>query len=165
MKIFAKEELSIIKRIVYPLLVIFLINTIFYTTLYGKEEKDSLKRPLELSLLFPGLGQIKEKKYLKGILFLSGELFLLASAISNNRLGNENYSRYRNADTKTDVIRFRLAVEKFDKRRNIFLFSGITIWALNMLDIYFHIKKKFKISILIKNDKDKNFTIGLNYSF
>jgi hypothetical protein len=120
---------------------------------------------LELSLLFPGLGQIKEKQYLKGILFLSGELFLLASAISNNRMGNKNYSKYKDADTETDVIKFRLAVEKFDKRRNIFLFSGITIWTLNLIDIYFHIRKKSKISILIKNDKDKTVTICFNYSF
>lgn len=165
MKIFAKDELSKIKKTVFPTILLLFINLSLSASDIHKNSESQLKRSLELSLLIPGAGQLKEKKYLKGFLFLSGELYSLVSAITNNIKGNSSYLKYRNSKTTEDAVTFRKEVEKFDRLRNIYILSGIGIWVLNIFDIHIYVKKKRKVKISLKNGKNQTIIFGLNYSF
>lgn len=97
--------------------------------------------PLEKSLLLPGWGQLSEKRYVKGSLFLVAEIALLTGFAANNSLGNENYGLYKNAETMDDAVRYRRLTEKYDTRRNRFLLAAAAVWGLNLLDISLIMKK------------------------
>jgi len=98
--------------------------------------------PLEKSLLFPGWGQLSEKRYLEGAVFLAAELACLYGALAADHLGNENYALYRSAASMDETVRARALVEKYDTRRNRFLIAAAAVWALNLIDIFLIIKAK-----------------------
>lgn len=125
------------------------------------------KKALERSLIFPGLGQFMEKKYFRGIVFLAGELFCITNFVINNIKGNDAYVNYKIAGNSGDAVTWREKVGKYDKTRNIFLLAGAGVWILNMIDIFFHIKKKYrkKISLSLKNEKNNKISFGIAYSF
>lgn len=164
MKIFVRVKLS-------KFLKIFII--IFVSSLLNAEDLTSTKtnitanRALEKSLIFPGLGQLHEKKYLKGIIFITAELIAITGAILNNRQGNKNYNKYRSSLTENDALFFRKETERFDRSRNLFIAAGMGVWIINMLDIYIIKKKMGKKSIEVSLEKGINNEIffTLNYSF
>ncbi|MEN8152486.1 MAG: DUF5683 domain-containing protein [Acidobacteriota bacterium] len=152
--------------------IIFIFILYFLYTGYlfpskGPDNPATGKKALEKSLIFPGLGQLIEKKYFNGILFITGELFCITNFLINNSRGNEAYENYKIADTTENAIIWREKVEKYDKKRNIFLLAGAGIWILNLVDIFIHIKKKYKrnISLSIKNGKNNKISLGIGYSF
>jgi hypothetical protein len=98
--------------------------------------------PLEKSLLFPGWGQMSERRWLKGTAFAVAELACLAGALSQDKLGNKNYNLYRTASDSTAAIRYRSLVERYDGRRNAFLLAAAAVWAVNLVDIFFIVKGK-----------------------
>ena len=165
MRVFAKEELSKIKQILTTFILIILITFPLKSSSEVNRDFPKLKKPLELSLLFPGLGQIKEKKFFKGALFITGELYTIYKIIENNGEGNSSYIKYKNALSKDDAVKYRKEVEKFDKRRNKYIVAGIGIWVINLIDIYFHVKRKSQLKIRIKNEENKTFTLGFSYCF
>jgi hypothetical protein len=98
--------------------------------------------PLEKSLLLPGWGQISEKRYLEGFIFLAAEAAALAGAMVNNHRANESYSLYRKAESLEEAVHFRGLTERYDKRRNILLLGAAAVWAANLLDITLIVKSK-----------------------
>jgi len=167
MKIFVRVKLS-------KLLKIFII--VFISSFINAEElkltrSDKINltdsRALEKSLIFPGLGQLHEKKYLKGVIFITAELIAITGAILNNRHGNINYNKYRSSLTESDALFFREETEKFDRSRNLFIAAGIGVWMINMLDIYILKKRMGKKPIKVSLQKGINNEISftLNYSF
>ncbi len=98
--------------------------------------------PLEKSLLLPGWGQIAEKHYLEGALFLAAEAAALAGIFVNDHLGNENYALYRSAGTMEEAVRARRLTERYDTRRNQLLLAAAAVWAANLLDISLIVKRK-----------------------
>ena len=98
--------------------------------------------PLEKSHLLPGWGQLSEKRYLEGALFLAAEAAALAGILVNNHLGNENYALYRKAETLDEAVRARQLTEKYDTRRNQILLAAAAVWAANLIDIALIVKKK-----------------------
>ncbi len=167
MKIYAREKLSKFLRILLIILLMAQLN--------GKD--NSLKndtgnnvkenRSLEKSLIFPGLGQIHEKKYFKGALFITAELITITGAFINNHLGNKNYNYYRSSKTGYDTSLYRIETERFDKNRNLFIATGIGIWMINMLDIYLFKKKmqKSKLKMTLNRGINDEIFFTLNYSF
>jgi len=98
--------------------------------------------PLEKSLMVPGWGQLSEKKYLEGVLFLAMEAAALAGVLVNNHLGNENYALYQKAEALDEAVRSRRLTEKYDTRRNQLLLAAAAVWAANLVDIALIVKKK-----------------------
>jgi len=98
--------------------------------------------PLEKSLLLPGWGQLSEKRYLEGVLFLAAEAAALAGVLVNDHRGNENYALYQKAQTLDEAVRTRRLTEKYDARRNQLLLAAAAVWAANLIDIALIVKKK-----------------------
>ncbi len=131
------------------------------------EKEGTETRALEKSLIFPGWGQIHEKKYFKGILFLTAELIAITSAVINNRKGNRSFNKYRSSIIVDDAVYYRDETERFDRQRNLFIAAGIGVWIINMADIYLFRKKMKKRELKVSLSKgifdEVSFTI--NYSF
>ncbi len=106
-------------------------------------EEDPLRKALERSLLFPGLGQLYEKQYLKAALFASAEILCLAQVVINAREGNDAYRRYRDARDVASAQAWREQTERCDRRRNTAILAAAGVWVLNLVDIFVHAKKKY----------------------
>ncbi|HSQ35684.1 MAG TPA: DUF5683 domain-containing protein [Candidatus Binatia bacterium] len=109
----------------------------------ARPEKTPLRKALERSLLFPGLGQLGEKQYVKAALFAGGEIFCLVQVLVFMGKGNDAYRNYRDANDALAVTEFRSQTEKYDRQRNTAILAAAGIWALNMVDILVFAKKKY----------------------
>ena len=167
MKIFVRVKLSKLLKIFIIIFISSLINAEDLASKKADKTNITDSRALEKSLIFPGLGQIHEKKYLKGVVFITAELIAITGAILSNRQGNINYNKYRSSLTENDALFFRKETERFDRSRNLFIAAGIGVWMINMLDIYILKKKMEKKSIEVSLKKGINNEIffTLNYSF
>jgi hypothetical protein len=108
-----------------------------------KPEDPRLRKALERSLLFPGLGQLYEKQYLKAALFAAAEVACLALVAVNVGRGNDAYWGYRGAASEADAVARRRDTERYDRRRNTAILAAAGVWVLNMADIFVHAKGKY----------------------
>ena len=108
-----------------------------------KPEPDRLRKALEKSLIFPGLGQLAEKQYVKAAVFASAEIFCLVKVAVNIGKGNKAYHNYRDAKDTAEAVTWRQQTEKFDRRRNTAILAAAGVWVLNMIDIFVFAKKKY----------------------
>jgi hypothetical protein len=108
-----------------------------------KAEDPRLRKALERSLLFPGLGQLYEKQYLKAALFAAAEVACLALVAVNVDRGNAAYWDYRGAASAADAVARRRDTERYDRRRNTAILAAAGVWLLNMVDIFAHAKSKY----------------------
>jgi hypothetical protein len=106
-------------------------------------QKTPLRKALERSLLFPGLGQLGEKQYVKAALFGGAEIFCLAQVLILMGKGNSAYKNYRDATDPLAVLEFRGLTEKYDRQRNTAILAAAGVWVLNMIDILVFAKKKY----------------------
>lgn len=129
----------------------YLIILILFLALpcYGQDKEENKETStkgkfgsLQKSLLIPGWGQFAEKRYIEGILFLSAEIFCFYKIFSYNHKGNDYYDLYEKADNTEDAIKYRGLTEKYDTRRNKFIFAAAGVWIINLIDIYFIVKNK-----------------------
>jgi hypothetical protein len=102
-----------------------------------------LRKALERSLLFPGLGQLYEKQYAKAALFAAAEIACLALVVVEIGRGNDAYRSYRDAASADDAARWRGATERCDRRRNTAILGAAGVWVLNMADMLVFAKKKY----------------------
>jgi len=138
-----------------PVLVCLSLSMIRPLPVLGQEQGTAGKSlgSLEKSLLIPGWGQLSEKRYIEGVLFLAAEAFCLYGIFLNDHAGNRNYSLYKKAETMDDAVRFRQLAEKFDARRNRFLLAAAAVWAVNLVDITLIVKSK--------TQRDKSFSLRI----
>jgi hypothetical protein len=106
-------------------------------------EEPRLRKALERSLLFPGLGQLYEKQYAKAALFAALEVVCLAMVVVHARAGNDAYRRYRDAVAADAAAAWRLETERLDRRRNTAILGAAGVWVLNMADIFVFTRKKY----------------------
>lgn len=115
--------------------------------LRAEEEKPArdprLRKALEKSLLFPGLGQLYEKQYAKAALFGLAEAACLALVVVHIGRGNDAYWNYRQAATAADATAWRRETERLDRRRNTAILAAAGIWVLNLADILVITGKKY----------------------
>jgi len=107
-----------------------------------KSESARAFGPLEKSLLVPGWGQLSEKRYVEGALFLAAEALCVWGIFASDHRGNESYALYQNAKNEDEAVNARRLAEKYDSRRNQFLLGAASVWAANLLDIYLIVKHK-----------------------
>ncbi len=124
---------------------------------------------LQRSLLIPGWGQITEKRYIEGVLFLSAEIFCIYKIFSYNHKGNDHYDLYKKADNVSDATEYRDLTEKYDTRRNRFILVAASVWIINLIDIYIIVKKKGKkernLRLNFKLNENKDLAFNISYSF
>ena len=152
------------KVVIFLLILLIILTPLFSNN--NQKKIPSYKKALEKSLIYPGWGQIIEKKYVKGLSFMIIETGLIISAIIINNKSNDFYNDYKNATSIDDVIYYRHKTEEFDKNRNLLILSAAFVWVVNLIDIYIHVKKKkrrLKLS-LIKKD-EKTFALNFSYNF
>jgi hypothetical protein len=124
---------------------------------------------LQKSLLIPGWGQIAEKRYLEGALFLSAEIFCFYKVFSYNHKGNYYYNHYKKADNVSDAVKYRGLTENYDIKRNKFLLAAAGVWIINLIDAYSIVrnKEKKRKSVNLKLDynekKDMLFTVSFSF--
>ncbi len=115
--------------------------------LRAEEEKPAqdprLRKALEKSLLFPGLGQLYEKQYAKAALFGFAETACLALVVVYFTRGNDAYGNYRQAATAADAQAWRRETMRLDRRRNTAILAAAGVWALNLADILVFTRKKY----------------------
>lgn len=153
----------------------FLCCLLFFSSLGQAQDtsKDQQKErafgPLHKSLLIPGWGQLDEKQYLKGIVFVSAEIFCLVNVFTNNHKGNKNYRLYQDAGNVDDAVYYRDLTEKFDRRRNAYILAAMGVWALNLVDIYFTVqnreKEKSQVIFKFQSGSLGRMTVSLNIRF
>lgn len=159
------------KPVISFLILLFISLPCFTQDKKGKEgiSPESKFTSLQKSLLVPGWGQIAEKKYLEGILVLSAEVFCLYKVISYNHKGNDYYNLYKNADNARDALEYRALTEKYDTKRNTFILAAAGVWIINLIDIYFIIKKKDKkernLKIKLEHNENKDLAFTITFSF
>lgn len=141
---------------------------------FGQEAKgEASSRPrltsLHKSLLIPGWGQISEKRYIEGLLFLTAEAFCFYNVFTYDRKGNYYYQKYKEAIIPSDVATYRELTEKFDVKRNKYLAAAVAIWAFNLVDIYIIIKKKERkrsnLAFHFDISAEKEFSASVNFCF
>jgi len=149
-----------IKKLTFFTIFIMLI---FLGNIFSSEfssEKDKKEKPkitsLEKSILIPGWGQLSEKHYFEGFIFLTLEAGAIAGIIINAKKANKYYRNYKDARTVPDAIKYRNLTEKYDIRRNKFILAAGAIWALNLLDMYLIYKKKNKNLFILFGNSEKN---------
>ena len=124
---------------------------------------------LQKSLLIPGWGQIAEKRYIEGVLFLSAEIFCIYKIFSYNHKGNDYYDLYKKTDNVSDATEYRGLTEKYDTRRNRFILVAAGVWIINLIDIYIIVKKKGKkernLRLNFKLNENKDPALTFTYSF
>jgi hypothetical protein len=132
--------------------------------------KSPLRKALERSLLFPGLGQLGEKQYIKAALFAGAEIFCLVEVLIFMGKGNDAYDKYRAATDLAAAIEFRSQTEKYDKRRNTAILAAAGVWVLNMIEIFVFAKKKYGKNAAVGftpfyNHENKAIGAGLRFNF
>jgi hypothetical protein len=124
---------------------------------------------LQKSLLLPGWGQMSEKRYFEGALFLGADALCLYQILTFNHKANSYYDQYKNATNTEDAIRYRALTEKLDKKRNQYLLAVATVWTINLIDIYLVVKNRRRnpkdIKLQIAACEEKGFSITVRYSF
>ena len=138
-----------------------------------EQKEENPKKPsfgsLQKSLLLPGWGQIAEKRYIEGAIFLGAEIFCLAKIFSFIHKGNTQYDLYKAADNMEDAVRYRKLTEKNDASRNQYIVAAFGVWAVNLVDIYVIVKgrqnKQKSLRFWLECSKEPKTVFGFSYSF
>ncbi len=159
-------------NIITPILILLLIS--LPCLCQDKENKEETPpeikfTSLQKSLIIPGWGQIAEKRYIEGALFLSAEIFCIYKIFSYNHKGNDYYDLYKKAENVSDATQYRDLTEKYDTKRNRFILAAAGVWIINLIDTYFIVKKKDKkkrnlrLKFKLNENKDLAFTISYHF--
>ena len=106
-------------------------------------EEPRLRKALERSLLFPGLGQLGEKQYVKAALFAAAEIVCLSLAVFMAARATTPTDDYRDATDPADGRGLAPRDRARDRRRNTAILAAAGVWVLNMIDIFVFAKKKY----------------------
>ena len=158
--------------------IIFFLIALLYISLpcfsQNEEGKEGILpqkklNSLQKSLIIPGWGQIAEKRYLEGALFLSTEIFCLYKVFSYNHKGNYYYSHYKKADNVINAVKFRGLTEDYDTKRNKFLLAAAGVWVINLIDAYSIVRNKEKkrksINLKLEHNEKKDMLFTISFSF
>jgi hypothetical protein len=156
--------------------VLVLFSLVFsFLPCFGQEvapeetSQDKKFTSLHKSLLLPGWGQLAEKRYFEGVLFLSAEIFALYKVFTYNHRGNSAYAQYKNAVSVADAVHHRQMTEDYDRKRNQYLLVAAGVWAINLIDIYFIMKnkdnKEKNLRLKFESGKNKSLAFTVSYRF
>jgi hypothetical protein len=89
------------------------------------------------SMVFPGWGQLCNRKYIKSLVVMAGEGYCIVQAIRHWDLANQAYDRFvQTDDSDSRKSLYYYDYDYYQDRRNLFLWlSGVAIF-LSMIDAY-----------------------------
>lgn len=93
-----------------------------------------IKKKTMLSLLYPGLGQISQRKK-KGYIFLGLESASIVGLITTHFLTNSAHHKYLDARTLPEIEATYKTYSFWYQLRLGFMISAISVWTLNYIDI------------------------------
>jgi hypothetical protein len=156
---------ELLSKTIKAFLLILVLVCIDTTLVCAETKIDPTQKPLVLSLVFPGLGQLCEKSYFKGTLFFVAEIACIWQIIHLNRLGNTAYKNYQQAQTIDDTAYYRNQTMNYDKKRNLFIMAGCLVWVINLIDMNIYVKKKRKLAILARRYDPQTYMVGFDFCF
>jgi len=111
------------------------------------------------SLIIPGWGQFYNRDNLKGVLFTVGEVGLFGTAVVMHINGVRKEDQYNktNCDNGGDdcakfVVKLKEDGEGFYRLRNYFIYGGVGLWFLNVIDAYLS-GKDFDSAVKVSENK------------
>ena len=88
------------------------------------------------SMVFPGWGQLYNRKYIKSLIVLAGEGYCIVEAIRNWDLADQAYDRFVQEEDAGLRSLYYYDYDFYQDRRNLFLWlSGLAIF-ISMIDAY-----------------------------
>ena len=99
-----------------------------------EKEKIDVSRNMQLSLILPGTGHLHTGNYIRGILFLGGEIAIASTTIYFFNQGKSNHEKYRNATQIDDINRFYDATVTSYLQASIMTGVFIAVWVVNVFD-------------------------------
>jgi hypothetical protein len=140
-----------------------LIIAFLFAPLHAVDNPDEKKsNSIPITLVIPGIEQIKNKQYFKGPLLLGAFIGSAAAAFYYNKKGNDWYARYKASTNVEQIILYRENTESNLKKRNIYLISMFSIWILHVIDLKFFKPKKNGITGSVGKNE---INIGVYYTF
>lgn len=126
-------------------------------------ETDKKKpKKIPLSLVIPGIHQMKDRSYAKGFLLLGSFIGATAGAIVYNKKGGDWYDKYSASTDVEAIVEFRRQTEDSYEKRNLFLAGIATVFLAHVIDLKFFKKGKGGV----KGEAGKNnISIGVYYTF
>lgn len=143
-----KVIISLWKKIVFVLL--------FISVIFPANSKKNI------SLLIPGVEQIRHRRYVKGIFLATTFVGFTLGAILKNRDGYKYYDLYKKATDPDSAVFYRKKTEESFKDRNFFILGAVGVWVIHMLDLKFSGRKKAAIGGGIEKG---NLYLGVRFSF
>jgi len=111
------------------------------------------------SLIIPGWGQFYNKDNLKGVLFTVGEVGLFGTAVVMHINGVRKEDQYNKTtcdnggdDCAKFVVKLKEDGEGFYRLRNYFIYGGVGLWFLNVIDAYLS-GKDFDSAVKVSENK------------
>ncbi len=130
-------------------------------SIYPAEKSSPPSKSISLLRLIPGIPQLKDKKIVKGSLFLASFLYGIYSAVHHHNKGNQLYDKYMASQDVNEIVMFREQTERRFKKRNYFLIGAGALFFLHLIDLKFS-KKRGGVRGEIKNS---TLRVSLYYSF
>ncbi|MFH1891563.1 MAG: DUF5683 domain-containing protein [Candidatus Zixiibacteriota bacterium] len=120
------------------------------------------------SVAFPGWGQLYNRKYVKGLVVMAGEGYVLVQAVRYWDLTDKAYDRFTGEDNFVNRSIYYNDYNFYKDRRNLYMWlSGLTLF-LSMIDAYVdaHLAG-FDVDITPPFDDPANdaLTLSLTYRF
>lgn len=147
-------------KIVFSKNIKLIPNTKDYEDFFEKKNMNETRLSQKswiLSAIFPTMGQIYNKKYLRASLFGAGFLSLIGGALYCQNY----YCKYTNENIYSSA-------NTYSKVRDGFLLAAFVLYVINIFDAYVISKTKdFEISdnvdVKIVSTKDSMLEFGLNF--
>jgi hypothetical protein len=153
-----------IRKLSFFLVLCIVVN---FNAIKGAEEPDSTQpekekpKAISITMLIPGIHQLKSKKYAKGTILLGSFIGCITGAVIQNNKGNDWYRKYKESTNVEEIVLLRQSTEKSLKKRNFFIVGILSVWVLHIIDLKFFKTKKGGV----KGEVGKNsFNIGFYYS-
>jgi len=93
-----------------------------------------VSRNMQLSLILPGTGHLHTGNYIRGVLFLGGEIAIASTAVHFFNRGRSNYDKYKNATRIDEIERFYDAAVTSYVQASIMAGVFVGVWVWNVFD-------------------------------
>ena len=99
-----------------------------------EKERIDVSRNMQLSLVLPGTGHLHTGNYIRGFLFLGGEIVIASTAIYFFNQGKSNHEKYRDATQIDEINRFYDATVTSYLQASIMTGVFVVVWVVNVFD-------------------------------
>jgi len=120
-------------------ILFFLINLPAGTAESPPEPESEISNfsPQTKSLLLPGWGQYAQGNKIRGTAYMTLELLAIGFAGYYGYQGSDYYDQYQAAADADRAEYYRKKTVSADEKRNIAILTGVSIWAISAVDIFF----------------------------